>query len=87
MSLESVVFECGSRLEQIEESTFSESGLKSIVIPCSVQVLRTASFSGCRSLQSMIFESGSRLRYIEKGAVTGTGLKGISIPRGAVFIQ
>jgi hypothetical protein len=35
-SLESLVFENGSQLERIEESAFTETGLKSIVIPRSI---------------------------------------------------
>jgi hypothetical protein len=48
-SLESVIFESGSRLERIEESAFAESGLKSIEIPSSVVVLGKESFCKCKN--------------------------------------
>jgi hypothetical protein len=59
-----VTFESGSRLERIEESAFSESGLKSIEIPSSVVNLGKWSFYQCKSLRSIGFESGSRLQRI-----------------------
>jgi hypothetical protein len=67
-SLESVIFESGSRLDRIQEFAFSGSGLKSILIPSSVFVLGKGSFLGCSSLESVIFESGSRLDRIKECA-------------------
>jgi hypothetical protein len=52
-SLESVTFESGSRLERIEESAFSWSGLKSIEIPSSVILLGKESFSWWTSVKSV----------------------------------
>jgi hypothetical protein len=43
-SLESVIFESGSRLEQIERFAFCESGLKSIVIPSSRPFIAYSAF-------------------------------------------
>jgi hypothetical protein len=74
VSLESVTFESGSRLERIEESAFLESRLKSILIPSSVVVLGRESFYQCKSLESVTFESGSRLDQIEGSAFQGCGV-------------
>jgi hypothetical protein len=54
-------------LERIEESAFSGSGLRSIMIPSSVVVLGKSSFYWCKSLESVTFENGSRLERIEEG--------------------
>jgi hypothetical protein len=85
-SLESVIFESGSRLERIEESALCESGLKSILIPSSVIVLGKWSFRGCRSLASVTFESGSRLERIEERALCESGLKSILIPSSVTVL-
>jgi hypothetical protein len=60
-------------LERIEESAFSKSGLKSILIPSSVVVLGKESFYSCESLGSVTFENGSRLERIGQSAFFGTG--------------
>jgi hypothetical protein len=65
-SVESVTFESGSRLEQIDECAFCENGLRSILIPSSVGVSGERSFSWCRSLEFVEFGSGSRLERIDK---------------------
>jgi hypothetical protein len=65
-SLESVAFERGCRLEQIEEFAFWGRGLKSIEIPSTVRVLGKKSFSSCRSLESVTFENGSQLERIDE---------------------
>jgi hypothetical protein len=82
-----VSFEIGSRLERIEESAFSQSGLKSIEIPSSVVVLGNSSFSWCESLDSVTFESGSRLERIEGLAFCETKLKSILIPPSVTFVD
>jgi hypothetical protein len=81
-----VVFEKGSELDGIADSAFTESALKSIVIPLSVVVLGKASFALCKSLESVIFESGSRLERIETGAFRESGLKSIEIPSFVVVL-
>jgi hypothetical protein len=48
-------FESGSRLQRIEQSAFSKSGLISILIPFSLVVLGELSFYQCNSLESVIF--------------------------------
>jgi hypothetical protein len=86
-SLESVRFESGSRLEQIEEWAFSESGLRSIEVPSPVLALGKASFRWCKSLRSMTFESGSRLERIEELALSESGLKSIDILASVTLID
>jgi hypothetical protein len=82
-----VPFESGSRLERIEESAFSVSGLKSILIPSSVVILGEKSFWSCESLESVTFESGSRAERIEEDAFSRNGLKSILIPGSVTFID
>jgi hypothetical protein len=61
-------FESDSYLQSIEESAFSESGLQSIIIPSSVEILCKSCFERCRSLSSITFESDSHLQRIEEPA-------------------
>jgi hypothetical protein len=67
-SLESVIFDDGSKLQRIEEAAFHWSGLKSIVIPSSVEILCSFCFAKCSSLESIIFENDSKLIQIDKCA-------------------
>jgi hypothetical protein len=53
-------------LQRIEEYAFSSSGLKSIIIPSSVEHLCKSCFSCCNSLSSISFETGSNLQRIEE---------------------
>jgi hypothetical protein len=73
-------------LERIEESAFSGSGLKSVLIPSSAVILGEESFHGCRSLESVACESGSRLERIEERAFCGSGLKSVLIPSSVVVL-
>jgi hypothetical protein len=61
-----VIFDSGSQLAQIENSTFCESGLEQIVIPASVIVLNKSSLSRCVPLESVNFESGSGSEQIDE---------------------
>jgi hypothetical protein len=85
-SLNSVVFETGSRLEHIECNAFCESRLRSIVIPSSVVILGKSSFRELKSLECVTFERGSRLERIEESAFAGSGLKSVEIPSSVVVL-
>jgi hypothetical protein len=96
-SLESIVFECGSRLEHIEESALSfettqvlahgyNGSLRSIAIPAAAVVLGKMSFSQRQALESVLSESGSRLERIEECAFHGSGLRSIIIPSSVVVL-
>jgi hypothetical protein len=56
-----VAFERRSSLEEICDSGFRWSSLKSIFIPSSVAIFGKQSFSECKSLEPVKLESGSRL--------------------------
>jgi hypothetical protein len=73
--LETVTFESGCRLDLIEGSAFSLSGLRWIVIPSSVIGLGESCFYDCKSLESVKFENGSRVERIGKAAFSLSGLK------------
>jgi hypothetical protein len=80
VSVESIIFENDSKLIRIDESAFSHSGLKSIIIPSSVEILCQSCFRYCRSLESIIFENDSKLIRIGELAFSESGLKSIIIP-------
>jgi hypothetical protein len=81
-SLQSVIFEEGSKLMRIEDCAFFNcSGLKSICIPASVESLGDCCFGSCTTLSKVTFEPGSKLVRIEKGAFAGClSLSSICIP-------
>jgi hypothetical protein len=85
-SLESVVFEPGSRLERIEKYAFWGNGLKSIVIPASITEIGDNCFKDCKSLESVVFEPGSRLERIGQYAFWGSRLNRIVIPTSVTEI-
>jgi hypothetical protein len=55
-------------------------GLKSVVIPSSVEVLCKSYVRECSSVESVMFEADSKLQRIEESAFLSSGLKLIIIP-------
>jgi hypothetical protein len=86
--LSSLVFEGGSRLKRIEAEALSHcSGLKSICIPASVEILCAGCFSWSR-LSSLTFEAESKLNEIEANVFTMClSLKSLSIPASVKIIH
>ena len=71
-SLESVVFELGSRLKIIDgngdDGAFSYcTALKSITIPASCETIGCSAFKGCVALEQVNFEAGTQLKIIDGG--------------------
>jgi hypothetical protein len=81
MALTSVPFEANSRMSRLEKETFSRSGLKSIHIPWSVEVICKSCFSLRKSHESITFEANSRLSHLDDRAFYKSGLYSIRIPR------
>jgi hypothetical protein len=86
-SLESISFECPSKLLRIEVEAFARSGLKSIHLPASVEVICEFCFLMCKSLESVTFESKSKLSRIEAEAFGCSGLKSIHLPASVKVIS
>jgi hypothetical protein len=59
---------------------FSDTRLKSIVVPASVEVIDTHAFSECESLESVVFQTGSVLQKIGEDAFQLSRLKNLVIP-------
>ena len=77
-SLESI--ELPASLTKIAASTFRESGLRSVVIPGSVEVIEGSAFEGCTSLESVVFSSDG-LKEVWYGAFDGcTSLNELELP-------
>lgn len=65
-NLKIVEFQSDSKLEIIDEYSYSYSGLESITIPSDVTVIKKNSFIECKNLESVYFSSNSNLKTIEK---------------------
>jgi hypothetical protein len=63
--IRSLQFESYSKLKRIEALCFHSSALKSICIPCSVEIICESSCSGCTKLEFVNFESHSQLKRLE----------------------
>ncbi|MDR1267689.1 MAG: leucine-rich repeat domain-containing protein, partial [Holosporales bacterium] len=81
--LASVTFEQNPQLTRVEEYAFSESGLRSICIPASVEALDQGCFYSCSFLRGVTFEEGSHLRTVGVGAFARINLGCIDLPGGA----
>jgi hypothetical protein len=81
-ALQTVVFEAGSHLREIEQDAFEGCGsLRSIAIPFFVGRLGANCFSVCDSLQSVTFERPSSLAAIDRYAFSNChSLTWLSIP-------
>jgi hypothetical protein len=73
MQLVSITIESNSRLIKIEDEAFSGSGLTTIMIPSSVEVIGRCCFKYCKSLVSVTIEPNSRLTRIEEQTFCGSG--------------
>jgi hypothetical protein len=79
--IRSLQFESDSKLRRIEALCFHSSALKSICIPCSVEIICESSFSGCTELEFVSFESNSLLKRLEMKCFADSSIKSICIPR------
>jgi hypothetical protein len=85
-SLRTISFESNSKLSRIEGSAFSESGLRSIHLPASLEVICESCFSHCKSLESISFAPNSKLSRIEGWAFCASGLLAIHLPAAVLVI-
>jgi hypothetical protein len=69
-----------SRLENIGEDAFGQTGITSIELPASVRVMEDSAFCGCKRLTEFSFRPGCRLRVLPCAFCSYTGLKSIVIP-------
>jgi hypothetical protein len=61
-SLASVTFDSDTKVSRFDDHAFGESGLTSIHIPSSVEVICEDCFSKCKSLASVTHDPDSKLR-------------------------
>jgi hypothetical protein len=76
----SVTFDANSQLSHLEQFAFRESGLQSIHLPGSLEVICESCFSSYTSLVYVIFDANSRLSRPDKEAFYGSGLQSIHFP-------
>jgi serine/threonine protein kinase len=70
-SLKTIKFTDDSKLEEIHEEAFCNTGLESIEIPMLVTQIRLRAFSNCESLASITFAENSKLVYLPLEAFDG----------------
>lgn len=80
--LQSVMFERGSNLKNIEKGAFLHCGLNEIRIPANMEVIAEECFSQYETLQYVIcyIESKSKLLCIEDRAFANSSLRNIEMP-------
>jgi hypothetical protein len=86
-NLTEVTFEGISKLDSINNLTFSESGLKNIKIPKSVKSIGSNAFINCYNLKDVTFEESSNLEIIRDSAFNSSGLETITIPKNVTSID
>ncbi len=85
--LKRVVFEKGSKLKEITQTTFPRSIIE-LEIPASVEHIGDNAFKDCQSLSAITFEENSNLKAIGNSAFDACGLlSSIEIPASVETIE
>jgi hypothetical protein len=77
-----VVFESESKLKQIGDYAFYDSGIKSIRIPNNVKNIGKDCFCGCKSLSKVTFEGSPSIEF---QAFCNCTLRCVNVARGVVL--
>jgi hypothetical protein len=86
-SLHSVSFEATSELGLIQVRAFDGSGVASIAIPASVELLRGCCFRGCEKQKIVTFAADSKLIRIEEAVFENcSSLLAICLPASAEYV-
>jgi hypothetical protein len=86
MSFKLILFEISSHVQEINERSFRNSGLRTVVIPASVRVLGEACFQSCQALDCVTFKTESMLERIEKESFHQTSLQSVVLPGTVTFL-
>ena len=81
----SIQFPENSELKIIEKYSFSNSSLRSILIPSHVTRIEEEAFSYCKHLKKVEFQRNSEIQIIEKRAFSNSYIKTFSIPSSIEF--
>jgi hypothetical protein len=65
---------------------FAYSGLKSVLIPRTIELIEESCFRGASNLKTVEFEKESSLNRIESKAFEGTPISEIVVPEKVVFV-
>jgi hypothetical protein len=85
-SLSSVTFDPDTKVSRFDPYAFCKSGLTSIHIPSSVEVISKYCFSKCKSLASVTFDSDTKVSQFDGHAFRRSGLTSIHIPSSVQVI-
>ncbi len=86
--LTNITFAAGSKLERIDSSAFSKSGLISLEIPASVTNIGENAFSECPNLTRVVFAEGSEIETLDHGLFEYcTALETVEIPASVKTIS
>ena len=78
--IERITFSQGTMISCFADHAFASSGLKSIVIPNTVETIYPTAFWNCLALENVEFEEGCVLNVIPDECFRNTGLRKIRIP-------
>ena len=67
-----------TKIEVIDDYTFSNSSLKKIKVPMNLRIIGSSAFANCRDLKKLDF-SGTNLEYINRNAFYNSGIKKIKL--------
>jgi hypothetical protein len=85
--LAEVIFEEGSELKEIEDSSFSSCRIQQISIPEKCSVIGDLCFAWCSDLFDVKFPESSCVKRLEYQAFYGTRVKEICLPASLDFVD
>ncbi|MBQ8357683.1 MAG: leucine-rich repeat domain-containing protein [Clostridia bacterium] len=86
-NLKTVNFASDSQCSKIGTGAFANTGLQSIQIPKSVEIIESGAFSYCYELKSVTFEENSKLKRLEGDVFGTTSLLTFTIPENVTYVH
>jgi hypothetical protein len=82
-----VMFASNSRFGRIGDAAFAQSGIVSIVFPCSITLISTKTFCQCNTLARVEFEANSALQRIGRKAFMHHPIVALTLPERTISIE
>ena len=85
-NLTSVTLPNGTNNKEISKYMFKNTGLTSVSIPASIEIIRDEAFMGCKKLTSVSFADEGNLKTIGSKAFNSSDISKLSLPKSLVTI-